>query len=340
MRDRRAFTLIELLVAVAIIGVLIGLLLPAVQKAREAASRTRCQNNLKQLGIALHNYHSDHGAFPSGLWSKPYTDAAHPPGAIPNNHFRWSTFAHLTPYLEQTNVYRTLDLSVPLFRGSADSPPTSVFPHNLFGVTQKVKLFLCPSDTGRPIDDGTGNRNFHGQLPGPGNYVACAGSGQPAGDAFDADGIFYINANVRLTDVRDGTSNTVAMSESILGLGGTAPTARPIDPQTVFISLGTGPVLSPATCQSATSFSTRRGRAWADGGMQCGLFNNFYPPNHAEPDCIIHNFPGWRAARSRHSGGVNVLFGDGSVRFLGESVELGTWRALGTRAGGEVPGNF
>ncbi len=218
------FTLVELLVVIAIIGILLALLLPAVQAAREAARRLSCQNNLKQLGLALHQHHDTRGVFPYGYQVKPWP----PDPTVPPAHFRWSVLAELTPFLEQTNVYNRLDLSYPLYGGPGASPPYSIFPVNRFGVAQKVSTFLCPSDRAETIIPGRG----------PANYVACAGSGLNGGDATNADGVFYINSRTRIADILDGTSATALMSESLLGPGGSNITdPGQVDHQTMYASL-------------------------------------------------------------------------------------------------------
>jgi prepilin-type N-terminal cleavage/methylation domain-containing protein/prepilin-type processing-associated H-X9-DG protein len=342
MRTRTAFTLIELLVVIAIIAVLIGLLLPAVQKVREAAARIQCANNLKQLGLAMHNYEGAIGHLP------PAFPTTVPPAwtGLPAYFFSWSALAQLNPFLEQTNIYNTMDLTQPIY-----VPPNfNISAANQFAVQQVVKLFLCPSDLMQPVAADYGVPTI-----GPTNYAVCVGTGTtnggpPFGSPLNADGTFTAGQGFRITDITDGSSNTAMMSESLLGAGPTnAGGPMPSVPhavQRVYAYTGFGTPLSDAACAGAGQWnvSDLRGFMWASGEMRCVSYNHYYTPNAAIYDCVTNDLTtftsfAFRAARSNHSGGVNVLFGDGSVRFVNQSVSLATWRALATRSGGDLPGN-
>lgn len=344
-RRRRAFTLIELLVVIGIIAVLIGLLLPAVQKTRAAAARAQCLNNLKQLGLAMHNYAGVFGQLPPALRDKAPPALA----GVPGYFFSWSALAELNPYLEETNIYNRMDLSQPIWELS---PPWNISPANQFAVQQMVKLFLCPSDKMQPV----ANPGDYG-LPiiGPTNYAVCVGSGTtnggpPLGSPVNSDGMFTAGIGFAITDIKDGTSNTAMMSESVLG-DGPENASGPLPPvphavQTVYAYTGFGTPLSDGACAGASlwNVSNRRGYSWATGDMRCASYNHYYTPNAPIYDCVTNDATtitsmALRAARSWHTGGVNVLFGDGSVRFVSQSVSLTTWRALATRSNGDIPGN-
>jgi len=336
MKTPRGFTLIELLVVIAIIAVLIALLLPAVQAAREAARRAQCVNNLKQLGIALHNYHDTLSCFPFGLIVLPPNNPLVLSGFTHQGHYRWSVLAELTPFLEQTTVFNALNLSLPIF-----DPNNAAIPQNTTVYATKVQTFLCPSDGG--------SQNVIVPPYTPSSYMACNGDGVLGGGfggpdpSFGTpDGVFYFNSQTTLAQITDGSSNTALMSESIVGSGaatsGTPPGSA--DPTNIMTLLpGSSPIYQPLSvteCASASSFYYQRNSAWVQGDFQHSLYSHFTTPNSKTYDCLRQQYHGWKAARSRHSGGVNVLNGDGSVRFAKDSINLQTWRALATRNGGEV----
>jgi prepilin-type N-terminal cleavage/methylation domain-containing protein/prepilin-type processing-associated H-X9-DG protein len=344
-RARRAFTLIELLVVIAIIAVLIGLLLPAVQKVREAAARAQCLNNMHQLGLAMHNYEGAVGKMPPAF---PNTTPSAWAG-LPPYFFSWSALALLNPYLEQTNIFNAMDLTQPIYM---PSPPYNISPGNQFAVQQVVKLFLCPSDRTQPV----ANPGDYGvPVIGPTNYAVCVGTGTtnggpPFGSPLNSDGMFTAGFSFRVTDIIDGSSNTAMMSESLLGDGqenASGPMQlTPYQVQTMYAYTGFGTPLSDAACANATQWnvSNRRGFMWASGEMRCGSYNHYYTPNAPIYDCVTNDLTtitsmAFRAARSRHVNGVNVLFGDGGVRYVTQGVSLATWRAMSTRNGGEVLGS-
>lgn len=332
------FTLVELLVVIAIIGILIALLLPAVQAAREAARRMQCTNNLKQIGLALHNYESSHKSFPIG-----WNGLMHP--TVPTT-FRWSYLAYILPFIEQANTLSRLDTSLTLYPPGPGQAPR---PEHVSTIMTKIATYLCPSDRFEYVSSPTGVVDS-----APTNYVACMGTGVNAlSDLSDdgtmdarADGMFCSVAWRRMADCTDGLSNTALCSESLLGPGGAdaASSAWP-DPQTYMALVVPVQQVTVANCDqpkpgSINRFPASRGRVWAGQGYENTVYNHFFTPNTTRYDCYFWVNNGFKAARSRHPGGVNVLMGDGSVRFVSQTIALATWRAIASRAGGEVLENF
>jgi prepilin-type N-terminal cleavage/methylation domain-containing protein/prepilin-type processing-associated H-X9-DG protein len=340
---RRGFTLIELLVVIAIISVLIALLLPAVQSAREAARRLQCTNNLKQLGLALQNYEGTYGGYPPGfivgIWP--------PDPALPAAYYRWGALAFLTPYLEQTNVFNSLNFSFPIYSPTDPSTGfTPIFPANTTAVATLVGLFLCPSDQGQRLTTGDGFLGSPGRVFSPTNYQFCAGSGVGGGDVTIADGVFGMNVMTRVQAITDGLSNTAFSSETIMGTAGVrfyVPSAVHWDARTMYATvpnLGTVAASVTATaCASPTQLSATRQYAWIDGSYSYGLYNHYFTPNISLLDCevVVASLPSaWKATRSWHPGGSNVGFGDGSVHFVKNSINQLVWIGIGTKAGGEI----
>jgi len=332
MSSRCGVTLVELLVVIAILATTIGLLLPAVQTARETARRSSCTNNLRQIGVAAANHESARGRFPLGAESRQWDERPD----FPHQFFRWSVLAHLAPYYEEERLLRSLDLTVPLYIGLS---PGDIAPQNRPIVKLTVPLFLCPSDVGLPVSD----------LFGPTNYAGCTGTGIDGGTPFATDGLFGINSRIRARDVRDGLSKTVAFSESILGSGPKATTSRDgIQTDTGYGFVFTTP-LTEAACSRPFyyNFTDLRGFSWANGEYRTTLYNHARQPNSGALDCLaalmttadvakMYAGYGWRTARSRHRGGVTVGLADGSVRFVADAVDAAVWAAAATIAGGEV----
>ena len=335
----RGFTLIELLAVIAIIAVLVAILLPAVQQAREGARRSQCGNHLKQIGLALHNYESTYSMLPPG------GNGGGAAFALTASTYAYSVQARILPFTDQAALQALLDFSQPVLGGS----PLG------FAATTKaqVPLFMCPSDSA----PSKVNLSFGSELAGT-NYMASTGTGtavaggaQYYDPAFPTDGLFWFDSRVRFGDITDGTSNTVMIAESLRGPGTdlSATTIASLDrPYRVAASLSAGrtrigtapggvsPMFTDSEVASATAWKADRGFPWIWAQASATLVNMYLSPNGHLPDAYSHN-RGWFGARSLHPGGVNAGMSDGSVRFVSENVNLDVWRASGTRAGKELP---
>ena len=319
----RGFTLVELLVVIAIIGILVALLLPAVQSARESARRMSCQNNLKQLGLAVQNYHDTFKVFP--------------PGCLTQATFGPSATVYLLPFIEQKNIY---DIYDPALHSGASEGTTNDLPGKI-----RPKMFVCPSEAHKRQDTVLGWTNYHMNY---GTYVY--------GTEVKWDGIFGPNfpvagaqalGRVGMHDVIDGTSHTSAFGEVCNGpepgirmdrktdcfehsgsLSTTHATAR----QTLLAN-------NWKTAGSAGGWSPDwrwRGYPWREGSVWRGGFTHLLPPNSA---CWRTNGDWWQLVTpttSFHANGSNVVFCDGSVHFTAENVDGATWEAIGSRNGGEA----
>jgi prepilin-type N-terminal cleavage/methylation domain-containing protein/prepilin-type processing-associated H-X9-DG protein len=325
--SRRAFTLIELLVVIAIIAVLIGLLLPAVQKVREAASRMSCTNNLKQLGLGLHNYAGAVGYFPSSN------------RASVTSTVRSAWVTAILPYLEQDNLFKNYDYTV-----NWDAPA------NLLITSKPIKIFQCPSAPNPQRLDGDQQlAPSGGWAPivavidyGPTTSVSPQLAALYPGQIATADaalGFLARNTKPRFADVIDGTSNTIVLAESagrpqLYRLG--QAIGSPTDPSKPIRVNGGG------WARSASDFDLKGSSA--DGSIfpgPCAInCTNGKDVGNTYPD-PIYGSNGTGETYAFHSGGANLLFGDGSVRFAAASINIVTYAALVTRAGGEaLPGSF
>ncbi len=379
---KRGFTLIELLVVIAIIAVLISLLLPAVQAAREAARRAQCVNNLKQIGLGLHNYHSAQAVFPPG-----HGEAAHDPGFAAGANgagmgyagwTEWSAQAMLLPYMEQSTIYNAINFD---FCGGYNYGQYC----NATAWTTKLSFYACPSDNnvnGGTVFSGTGlpgTNNYRASLgttslsgwnaavPVPG-YSCCApdsqnvAGGNPGCSPYST-GLFVYWYSNSITSCVDGTSNTVAYSESLVGeptgsnrfrvnsvtgvgnaIGGEAQDVSTLPIGTLIAALQA----CSTAYASGVNITNANGNRWGWGAATMSMFHTIVPPNskqYAWNSCR-DNCGGcgpddseFSNAQSNHPGGVNVLFGDGSVKFVKDSINMQTWMGLGTKAGGEVIGS-
>jgi prepilin-type processing-associated H-X9-DG protein/prepilin-type N-terminal cleavage/methylation domain-containing protein len=345
---RTGMSLIELLVVIAIIGVLIALLLPAVQMVREAANRASCRNNLEQMGRALHNYHDTWGSFPVGMSVK---------GTSNLEMGGFCGFVSLLPFLEQDNLFNSWDLNANWY-----DPPDAAL------VSTEVKVFYCPSNRSRGVLDMSFLVAFAGRpLPNlaASDYLLCKGANAalcektqvpPAGR-----GVFDVNTHTRLTDITDGTSTTFAIGEGAgnnprFGIrhywADTTPAQNLFPGQSPFIdqSWSSGPTAT----QALHSIGLLQGACLGVTALRGGYSPPFDEPMNnplALPAIDCNNgctnsgtqpgaYDTISGFRSAHSGGCNFLFCDGSVRFVTDAVSAATYRALSTMAGSDIPSDY
>ncbi len=327
-RGDNGFTLIELLVVISVLAVILAIALPAVHAAREASLRMRCQSNLRQIGIALQGYAGQHGVLPFGVGAD-NDGAAAQVASVDSRRFALHT--QILPYLEQGELFNQINFTVAPFFPDASGDPKLVTgrgPNETVAQT-KIELFLCPSDTDRMRERPWGKNN----------YRSCTGSSW-AGRA--GNGLFGQITSVRFAAITDGLSHTAAFSERMRG--DDDKTRVDMDSDLFgFARPGTTEDSFRQWCEALTAekaatlilHDSNAGHTWLEGNMTWTRYNHFMPPGRQS----CKHYLTWNGvamtANSRHNGGVNLLLGDGSVRFVSYSIVANVWRALGTIAGGE-----
>jgi prepilin-type N-terminal cleavage/methylation domain-containing protein/prepilin-type processing-associated H-X9-DG protein len=357
---KQAFTLVELLVVIAISGLLIGLLLPAVQAAREAARRMQCANHQKQWGLALHNHHDTHNTFPK--LGDPRTSVV-----------TYSIQTHLLPFIEGTAIYAQIDLKEPILEEGGhdhgdDDDDDDDHGHDHGGLhlnhdyTELVKVLLpflrCPSDGENHMFSVMCGDHYHDMSGG--NYMFCTGSGTDMNYdvRFRTDGAFNCYEALGLASMTNGTSNTMVISETLVGASGMrsgswrtalpdrrmiqrycgeADEGGPRNSDTVpgFTAIGQNPNMDTDFNDEPEEWLGNRANSWLLGRAVDTSYNAYLLPNSRYPD-IQSGGIGILSARSSHPGGVNVTFGDGSVRFVSETVSEDVWRTS-SRKDGRMP---
>jgi prepilin-type N-terminal cleavage/methylation domain-containing protein/prepilin-type processing-associated H-X9-DG protein len=330
MRRRLGFTLIELLVVIAIIAILIGLLLPAVQKIREAANRMKCSNNLKQIGLAMHNYESAYQNFPPAAGPLPTL----PTGFPTSGTQRPSTQALILSFLEQANKYNQFNFDYDVHLAAINQPAR----------TQDVPVYLCPSDPSKAqfvtTDGPMGRCNYFVSIGRTANSFDQDGSvGGVVWQEFTSTQFNTLKNNpgtVRIADITDGTSNTAMFSEIKRG-NNTTGGARTVPWDLQNVGTFTDYLTYPTNCNTTNAGVRYAGLQYHRAFIGTSRYTHAVPPNHKNGDCYDSSADrAFLAARSWHAGGVNLLLCDGSVRFVRDSIDLLTWQLMGSRADGQV----
>lgn len=326
-RTQKGFTLIELLVVIAIIAILVALLLPAVQQAREAARRTQCKNNLKQIGLALHNYHDVFSVFPPGRVRNTYEGIV---DAWYTGNIAWQP--RILAQMEQGNIYQNIDWN--LGRGTSGTDGHGgVNGANPGGARRQIiPGFRCPSDPGTggvpwirpdgvPVTGAPANAGY-----AQNNYAAAVGVSTRLTN--NPPGLFGQNTRRSMRDLTDGSSNTIAVAEIVIG----------------FYRVATNDSGNNTPCVDGAKDSgstVQTGNSWFYAYFpQSAFFSSYLPPNGKTLDCGVNSDRVNVASRSMHTGGVQGLLGDGSVRFVSENIDLATWGRLGDISDGGVLGEF
>lgn len=337
----RGFTLIELLVVIAIIAILIALLLPAVQQAREAARRTQCKNNMKQLGLALHNYHDVFGKFPPGR-TRLYGS-----GIQSWNHGNIGWAARLLAQIDNAPLYNQINWDSQFngapMKGNSTNSGNAVNPGG--ATRQRLAAFRCPSDTesgaGKRFDLPDGSGTVRGSAPsnayGHTNYVGNIGNValmEPQNNATRVnrfDGLFNEISSVQIRDITDGTTNTLAFGECVIGFPHLRQNATG----------ASNALICPQNGAANTGSTRQRGNSWFYAELPASsVFTTRVGPNSRLYDCANNTNRAMFAARSQHTGGVQVTLADGSVRFASENIDLGIWSNLGSRHDGNTIGEW
>ncbi|EDL58448.1 DUF1559 domain-containing protein [Gimesia maris] len=334
-KKKLGFTLIELLVVIAIIAILIALLLPAVQQARESARRSTCKNQLKQIVLAIHNYHDTHSMFPAGYYTR-----ANPGSTISGLENRATGFVMLLPFLDQASLYNLYNFDIGTGGGPDQSGGGQTDTQTAFLNQTKLPIYQCPSANTRLLNLKLNPRDGHLDSSDSGSSFASSyafssgnkygtGNGQFWGIYFGtsnsaAAGIMTPNSATRFRDVEDGASMTFIVGE-----------AEHNDLKTDY---------SGSTAIDNSDVVSRRHAFWTEG-MHHSVRSTFMPPYQSIEECVISFAPGaWRDCTysfgSPHQGGLHMGMADGAVRFVSENINLSTWRYLGSMGDGEVLGEF